>query len=131
MKIEHLAIWVRDLEKMKSFYCTYFGATAGEKYVNPKKEFESYFLSFQGGPRLELMRKPQINESTEKELLGFAHLAISVGGKEQVDNLTEKLRSDGYKVIGQPRTTGDGYYESLILDPEGNRMEITRSLSQK
>jgi lactoylglutathione lyase len=128
MKIEHLAIWVNDLEKVKDFYETYFDAKAGEKYVNPKKHFESYFLSFDGGSRLELMRRPHIS-SVEKELnqefIGLAHFAISVGSKEKVDQLTEQFRRDGFKIKGEPRTTGDGYYESLVLDPEGNRIEIT------
>lgn len=125
MKIEHLAIWVRDLEKMKSFYCTYFEATAGEKYVNPKRKFESYFLRWKEGARLELMHQPEINESIAHEKLGWAHLAMAVGSKERVDSLTKKLREEGYSIAGEPRTTGDGYYESVILDPEGNKVEIT------
>lgn len=125
MKIEHLAIWVQDLEKMKSFYCRYFGAEAGPKYFNAKKDFESYFLHLKEGCRIELMRIPHVNTFSKKEMLGLAHLAISVGTKESVDSLTQKLKSDGHRVIGDPRTTGDGYYESIILDPEGNRIEIT------
>jgi lactoylglutathione lyase len=125
MKIEHLAIWVHDLEKMKSFYRMYFGAEASTKYFNPKKNFESYFLHFKEGCRIELMRIPHVNESIKKEMLGFAHVAIAVGTKELVDSLTQKLKLDGFRVIGAPRTTGDGYYESVILDPEGNRIEIT------
>jgi len=125
MKIEHLAIWVQDLEKMKSFYRTYFGAEAGPKYFNVNKNFESYFLHFKEGCRIELMRIPHVNESAEKEMLGLAHIAVSVGTKELVDRLTQKLKSDGYQVMSEPRTTGDGYYESVILDPEGNRIEIT------
>jgi lactoylglutathione lyase len=125
MRIEYLAIWVKDMEKMKSFYCTYFGAVAGEKYVNPKKEFESYFLKLEDGARIELMRKPFINESVAKEMLGLAHIAISVGSRENVDALTLKLKDNGFNVVGEPRTTGDGYYESVVLDPEGNRVEIT------
>ena len=125
MKIEHLAIWVNDLEKVRSFYCKYFGAEAGPKYFNVKKNFESYFLHFKEGCRIELMRIPHVKERTEKEMLGLAHMAIAVGTKELVDSLTQKLRSDGLRVIGEPRTTGDGYYESVILDPEGNRIEIT------
>ena len=125
MKIEHLAIWVQDLEKMRSFYRTYFGAEAGQKYFNTKKNFESYFLHFKEGCRIELMRVPQVNEFAKKEMLGLAHIALSAGTKELVDSLTQKLKSDGYRVISEPRTTGDGYYESAILDPEGNRIEIT------
>lgn len=128
MKIEHLAIWVADLERMKIFYEKYFQAKPGEKYHNPKKQFESYFLSFSDGPRLELMCRPDIksvNKNNEQEFFGFAHIAISVGSKEKVNHLTEELRSNGIEVIGEPRTTGDGYYESVVLDPEGNRIEIT------
>jgi lactoylglutathione lyase len=128
MKIEHLAIWVKDLEKTKAFYEKYFQARSGEKYHNPKKQFESYFLSFADGPRLELMHRPDLKvfiKDRHQEFIGLAHFAISVGSKEKVDTLTEHLRKDGYEVIGEPRTTGDGYYESVVLDPEGNRIEIT------
>jgi lactoylglutathione lyase len=125
IRIEHLAIWVKDIEKMKSFYCTYFGAVAGERYFNPKKEFESYFLKLSDGARIELMHKPFINESAAKEMLGLAHIAISVGSRENVNALTQKLKDDGLTIAGEPRTTGDGYYESVVFDPEGNRIEIT------
>ena len=127
MRIEHLAIWVTDLKLMRSFYERYLGATAGEIYHNPQKTFTSYFLSFKEGPRLELMHKPTILPPGDShvEYLGITHFAVSVGSKEQVDALTEELRTDGYLVVGEPRTTGDGYYESVVLDPEGNRIEIT------
>jgi lactoylglutathione lyase len=128
MKIEHLAIWARDLERLKNFYQAYFGAVAGEKYVNPKKQFESYFLSFASGPRLEIMKRPDIGahgNDTHVEFLGLIHFAISVGSKEEVDSLTKKLGDDGFEIVGAPRTTGDGYYESVVMDPEGNRIEIT------
>lgn len=127
MKIEHLAIWVSDLELMRNFYECYFNANAGERYHNRKKNFTSYFLNFDEGARLELMQKPDIPslENQAKERLGIIHFAISVGNKEKVDSLTEQLRTDGFKIMGEPRTTGDGYYESVILDPEENRIEIT------
>lgn len=128
MKIEHLAIWVQDLEKMKTFYTAYFEGKAGEKYRNEKKNFSSYFLSFKEGCRLELMHKPEIPSNVNdltKEYIGIIHFAVSVGSKEKVDELTEKLRTDGYKVVGETRWTGDGYYESVVLDPEENRIEIT------
>ena len=126
MKIEHIAIWVSDIEKMRRFYEEYFNAKSGEKYVNQKKNFTSYFLSFTEGSRLELMHKPTILAIVNKEEhLGFIHFAISVGSKEKVDSLTGKLRQDGFKITGEPRTTGDGYYESVVLGPEGNRIEIT------
>lgn len=128
MKIEHLAIWVKDLEGMKQFYEQYFHAIAGKKYKNPKKNFESYFLSFSEGCRLELMNRPTIPNNINdllKEYRGIIHFAISVGSKEKVNALTEKLRLDGYPIIGEPRWTGDGYYESVVFDLERNRIEIT------
>ena len=128
MRIDHLAIWTHDLEKMRVFYEKYFNVTAGEKYINPKKNFESYFLNFENGCRLEIMKMPDIPASENdvyKQFTGLIHFAISTGSKEQVDTLTEQLRADGYEIVGEPRTTGDGYYESVVLDPEGNRIEIT------
>ena len=128
MKIDHIAIWVNNLEKMKRFYEDYFQGSAGEKYYNPKKKFESYFISFNEGSRLELMYQPNIPEKqndNQKQHMGLIHFAISVGSKEKVDHLTEQLRKDGSYVIGEPRTTGDGCYESVVLDPENNRIEIT------
>lgn len=125
-KIEHVAMYCHNLETIKEFYEKYFGCKSGPKYINIAKGFDSYFLSFEDGSRLEIMTKTSVNESINpKELLGLTHLAISVGSKESVDNLTKKIESDGYQVVGQPRTTGDGYYESVILDPELNRIEIT------
>lgn len=128
IKIEHLAIWVKDLEKMKAFYEHYFQAKAGKSYHNPSKNFRSYFLSFSEGCRLELMQTPEIlgkENDPRIQHLGMIHFAIAVGSKENVDELTEQLRKDGYQVLGEPRTTGDGYYESVVLDPEQNRIEIT------
>jgi lactoylglutathione lyase len=128
MKIEHIAIWVKDLERMRAFYENYFGARSNELYHNPVKQFQSYFLSFDSGCRLELMHSPKIkdhNKDYEKQSLGIIHLAISVGGRKQVDDLSIKLQSDGYMLVGKPRVTGDGYYESVVLDPENNIIEIT------
>lgn len=128
MKIEHIAIWVKDLEKMRAFYEQYFGAASNSKYHNPVKNFESYFLSFGDGCRLELMHKPGLIEREQhyaSQSFGIVHLAISVGNKMLVDELISKLGADGYNVVGQPRTTGDGYYEGVVLDPEGNIIEIT------
>ena len=124
MKVEHLAFWVADLDAMRTFYETYFGASSNQKYVNPQKGFSSYFLSFDSGSRIELMHKEGLVRETN-ETLGLAHLAVSIGSKKKVDELTEKLRSDGFEVVGNPRTTGDGYYESVIKDPEGNLIELT------
>lgn len=127
MKIEHIAIWVKDLERSKEFYQKYFGAVSNEKYHNPVKNFESYFLSFDQGCRIEIMTRPDIKESEnsyESQQFGIIHLAFSVDSKEKVNELTETLRRDGYTIAGEPRTTGDGYYESVILDPENNIIEI-------
>jgi lactoylglutathione lyase len=128
MKIEHLAIWANDLELMRSFYEKYFDGKANTKYHNPKRNFNSYFIEFSEGCRLELMHKPDIPQNLNdliSEYLGIIHFAISVGTKGKVDSLTEQLRHDGYPIVGEPRTTGDGYYESVVLDPENNRIEIT------
>lgn len=128
MHIEHVAVWTADLETLRAFYETYFGATAGDKYASPERQFESYFLTFASGARLELMRMPDLAESpggTDVRREGYAHLALSAGSREQVDALTARLGADGYPVVDGPRQTGDGYYESVVLDPDGNRVEIT------
>jgi lactoylglutathione lyase len=127
MRIEHIAIWTFDLERLRAFYVKYFNAVGGEKYVNAKKGFHSYFLSFDDGARLEIMQMPGTVPADLKEhqRAGLTHLAISAGNQTAVDSLTETVRNDGYNVIGEPRWTGDGYYESVILDPDGNRIEIT------
>jgi lactoylglutathione lyase len=128
MKIEHLAVWTRQLEILKEFYVKYFNALPNEKYHNPVKQFTSYFLSFAEGPRLELMQMPGVPDNTNnvyKQATGLIHFAISVGSKEKVEALTATLRKDGYEIVGEPRQTGDGYYESVILDPDKNRIEIT------
>ena len=127
MKIDHIAFWVNDLERMKSFYQQYFHMDCGEKYENFKKGFSSYFLSFGTGARIEIMHRLDISEHDgEKGLTnGLTHLAISVGNREKVDILTEQIRRDGFEIIGEPRITGDGFYESIISDPEGNHIEIT------
>ena len=126
MKIEHIAMYVDDLEGAKDFFIKYFGAKPNEDYHNGKTGFRSYFLSFDDGARLEIMNSPLIEEN-EKPLYrsGYAHIAISLGSKEAVDELTEKLKTDGFKVISGPRNTGDGYYESAIIGFEGNVFEIT------
>jgi len=128
MRIEHVAIWTRSLTQLKEFYETYFGASASNKYENPETGFESYFLSFSSGARLELMRSPTVtdlSDGSEAQPTGYTHLAFSVGSREQVERLTVELSAAGYTVARAPRTTGDGYFESLVLDPDGNRVEIT------
>jgi lactoylglutathione lyase len=123
--IHHVAIWVSDLERIRAFYETYFGAKAGERYDSRHRPFASYFLSFPGGGRLELMQSPEVAEHGAHPHLGWAHIAISVGSHDQVDALTSQLRHDGHSILSPPRTTGDGCYESVAADPEGNPVEIT------
>ena len=126
MKIEHVAMYVNDLEKSKEFFTKYFNGKANNGYHNPKTEFRSYFLTFEDGCRLEIMNKPNM-EDPQKTLTrtGFIHIAFQAGTKENVERLTIQLKQDGYEVISGPRTTGDGYYESCIIDLEGNQIEIT------
>ena len=126
MFIEHIAMYVNDLEAARDFFVKYFNATSNEGYHNKTTDFRSYFLSFSSGARLEIMTRPNL-EDPDKSLnrTGYIHLAFSVGNREAVNALTEQLRSDGYSVISGPRTTGDGYYESCIVGIEGNQIEIT------
>ena len=128
IKIEHIAMWVKDLEGMRDFYIKYFDASSNERYFNARTNFSSYFLSFSDGCRLELMRKSEIIDPHDElhiEFTGLVHFAISLGSSDAVDMLTEQLRNDGFEVVREPRTTGDGYYESIVLDPEGNKIELT------
>lgn len=125
MHIEHVAMYVEDLARAKDFFERYFGACAGPLYHNPKTDFRSYFLRFSHGARLEIMHRPAMAEAKAQVRTGFIHIAFSLGSKEAVDALTARLRDDGYTVISGPRTTGDGYYESCILDLEGNQIELT------
>ena len=172
MKIEHVAIWANDIDKVCEFYRKYFGGVVQPLYHNPTKQFTSRFVTFESGARLEVMHRPDINvgtlteskpdlacvsretqprfpsknelahfyletegcrpmakpeaqQSEIAERFGFAHLSFSVGSKEDVDRLTQKMSDEGISIVGEPRTTGDGYYESVVLDPEGNRIEIT------
>lgn len=126
MRIEHTALYVQDLERARKFFETYFQADAGPRYHNQHTGFQSYFLKFEGGARLELMTKPDIkNLDNPLTRTGFAHIAFSLETAEQVDALTACLRRDGYQILSGPRTTGDGYYESCFLDAEGNQIELT------
>ena len=126
MKIEHVAMYVNELEAARDFFVKYLGGTSNDGYHNEKTDFRSYFISFDDGARLELMNKPDMYDM-EKPLnrTGFIHIAFSVGSKEKVDELTETLKAAGYDVVSGPRTTGDGYYESCIVGIEGNQIEIT------
>ena len=126
MKIEHIALYVRDLEGARAFFAAYFGGAAGPCYHNPRTGFSSYFISFVGGARLELMHLPSLEDGPGRDVgMGYAHLAFSAGSRERVDALTERLRRDGYPVVSGPRVTGDGYYESCVEGFEGNLIEIT------
>lgn len=134
MKIEHIAMYVSDLEATRNFFMTYFSATCNEKYHNPKTGLQTYFLSFPEGGRLEIMTRPNlsVDNGSERDPLqgfvyrtGFTHMAFALGSKDAVDKLTQRLKSDGYTVLDGPRTTGDGYYESVVEGPEGNLLELT------
>lgn len=126
MKIEHVALYVNDLEKAKDFFVKYFDAVANSGYHNKKTDFRSYFLTFEDGARLEIMNRPEMQNPEKTSFrTGFIHLAFSTGSREKVDELTARLKSDGYEVLSGPRTTGDGYYESCVLGFENNQIEIT------
>lgn len=123
MKIHHIAIWVHEPELMKAFYQQHFNCACSEKYFNPAKQFTSYFLYFREGPAIEVMHKPGLKKLRD-ETTGYAHIAIDLNSAEEVDRMTKKLETEGVKILGKPRITGDGYYESVIADPEGNRIEL-------
>ncbi len=126
MLIGHIAIYTDQLETLRDFYVTYFGASSNDLYENPQTGFASFFLSFDdGGALLELMRRPHIISKAEGRNIGYAHLSMSAGSTSAVDSLTERLQRDGYTVLNEPRFTGDGFYESAVLDPDGNEVEIT------
>jgi lactoylglutathione lyase len=127
MRIEHIAFWTENIEQLANFYATYFGARIGPKYENPAKGFESRFLSFDAGARIEIMCSTTVNplrQPAGMQRMGLAHVAISVGSRQRVDELTERLRCENVEVVDGPRQTGDGYYESVVLDPDGNRVEV-------
>lgn len=126
MRIEHIAMYVNELEKARDFFIKYFDATSNDGYHNKNTDFRSYFLTFEDGARLEIMQKP-VMEDSEKSLTrtGYIHIAFSLGSKEAVNALTARMKQDGYEVLSGPRTTGDGYYESCIVGIEGNQIELT------
>lgn len=126
ISIEHVALYTADFEAARDFFVRYFHATAGPLYHNPTKQFRSYFLTFPGGgARLELMTRPALLPPPSANSCGYAHIALSVGSRAEVDVLTERLRRDGYAVLSGPRTTGDGYYESVVATIDGLTIEIT------
>ncbi len=126
MKIEHIAMYVNDLEGARDFFTKYFQAVSNDGYHNETTDFRSYFLTFEDGVRLEIMQKPQMQDSEKSDArTGYIHIAFSVGSAARVDELTRILENDGYAVLSGPRTTGDGYYESCVVGIEGNQVEIT------
>jgi lactoylglutathione lyase len=129
MRLEHVAIWTEDLERLKNYYETYFGGKANDKYFNPVKNFESYFLTFESGARLEIMKKPNIpanlNDTVVQQHQGIIHLAFGVETIEEVDKKLKELQQNGFPILSGPRKTGDGYYEFETLDPDNNRLEVT------
>lgn len=124
MQLTHVAIWTNDLERSRAFYMKYFNGKSNEKYVNPMKGFASYFVTFEGGASLEIMRRMDITDTADRVSIGLTHFAFSVGSKEKVDAMIEQFRRDGYTITGEPRTTGDGFYEGALLDPDGNHIEV-------
>jgi len=127
MRIHHIAIWTPDLDRLKEFYEKYFSARCGEKYSNPDKGYDSYFLTFDNGARIEIMHRADIPLSPLNPMTqatGYTHLSLAVESVEEVDRLTRLLTANGYPLVDGPRQTGDGYYESIVLDPDGNRLEI-------
>ena len=126
MKIEHIAMYVNDLEAVRDFFVKYLDGKSNDGYHNKNTDFRSFFISFDDGARLEIMNKPEmVDNNKELNRTGYVHIAFSVGSKERVDELTALLKTDGYEVVSGPRTTGDGYYESCIVAVEGNQIEIT------
>ena len=125
-KIDHAAMYVNDLEAARDFFVRYLGGRSDDGYHNKTTGFRSYFISFDGGARLEIMTRPELSDPDKTpDRTGYAHLAFSVGSRERVDALTAQLRADGFEVVSGPRTTGDGYYESCVAAIEGNLIEIT------
>lgn len=127
MRLEHIALWTSELEDVKDFYLRYFGGTAGERFHNPQYDFSSYFVSFQDGPRLELMTMPSIPRSHDdvtRQFTGYIHVAFEVESREYLDNLVRQLREDGVRILEDPHITADDYYEATVLDPDGNGVEL-------
>jgi lactoylglutathione lyase len=124
VRIEHVGLWVGDIDKVAAFYARYFEARVGELYQNPRKGFESRFLAFGNGARLEIMKRTDVTGRAAEELLGFAHVAFTAGDEAHVDALAARFAADGLAPDSGPRRTGDGYYECVVRDPEGNRVEI-------
>ena len=129
MTIDHVAIWTSQLERLKDYYVKYFNGRSNEKYLNKERHFESYFISFESGSRLELMQMPGIpqnlNDTVEKQYQGIIHLSFGVENMNMVNDKLTELSKDGFKIIRGPRKTGDGYWEFETLDPDNNRIEVS------
>jgi lactoylglutathione lyase len=129
MVIDHVAIWTTHLEQLKDFYIKYFDGNANDKYLNKEKQFESYFITFESGTRLELMQMPGIpenlNDRVGKQHQGIIHLSFGVSSMDEVTNKADQMEKDGYKILRGPRKTGDGYFEFETLDPDNNRIEVS------
>ncbi|MEO8038592.1 MAG: VOC family protein [Betaproteobacteria bacterium] len=125
MRVDHVALWTRNPEQLRDFYSEWFGARSNDGYVNPARRFRSYFLSFGGGARIEIMQVPDLSEPRAHPAPGYAHIALALGSDAAVDQLTARLSTAGFVIVDGPRRTGDGYYESVVLDPDGNRIELT------
>ncbi len=132
MKIDHVAIWTDNLELLKDYYVKYFDGKASDPYTNPERQFYSYFITFNSGTRLEIMAMPNIpknhNDTILKQHHGIIHLAFGCETPQQVDGKAQQLRENGFKILGEPRKTGDGYYEFETLDPDNNRLEVTTEI---
>lgn len=125
LKVHHIAIYTPDLERLRKFYCNYFNAKSNELYHNEETDLMTYFLTFDDGSKIEIMTKPELSMINNKfDYFGFSHIAMAMESKKRVDEITEKIKNDGYELKSEPRITGDGYYESCILDPDGNKIEI-------
>jgi catechol 2,3-dioxygenase-like lactoylglutathione lyase family enzyme len=124
MYIAHIALWTLNVEKLKNFYVQFFGGRAGAKYTNPTKGFESYFITFRGGVALEIMQKYGVRDKQQKEMLGFCHIAFDLGSVNEVKEYTQELKAQGVRILSAPRYTGDGFFESVAADPDGNRVEL-------
>jgi lactoylglutathione lyase len=125
MHIDHVAVWARDLETMRAFYTAVLGGTSGQRYENRTTGFRSYFVTLDEGARLELMHRPGLDSSSNDIVRGWAHIAIALGSRDAVDATVAELGRRGVTIAASPRVTGDGYYEAVVLDPEGNRIELT------
>lgn len=125
VRIDHVAVWVRDLEAMRAFYTEALGGASSERYQNPVTGFKSYFVSLGEGARLELMYRPGLLPSPADAAAGYAHIALALGSRDAVDGAVAALRRRGVPIDAESRVTGDGYYEAVILDPERNRVELT------